>query len=424
MDLQYGVNVSNKFDITSFNEILDSGKTKKAVEGEKPKLGSNKQNTKKSTPHTETKDKKNDQNTNKKEVQKDAPLSERSNRGGRGNRDGRDKESRDNKENDGERNERRGGFRKPRDNVDNRGGDENVPLEFREKPEGSRFNRFDGDNDRGRGRGRGRGGFRGNRGRGGFGEGRGGGGGGFGAPFERSGKRDFDRHSGSDKTGVKAVDKREGFGKRNWGSFKDDIKMNMNEESVPQESETAENWNQNEENVEPQETSGDPAPGTTEAVNEEDAQPKQMTLKEYRASQGKNRLRSQFQIRKAGEGVDGSQWKEGTKIKKSVNNPANPPKPTTERRRKNSESEEEESDDDHEERKKKNKNTLNIEITFNDNNRRGGRGNRRGRGPGRGFYRGNSPRGGGRGGGDRKYRDTAPRVDDEKDFPSLVKSAA
>lgn len=54
----------------------------------------------------------------------------------------------------------------------------------------------------------------GNRGRrgggGGFSRGRGGFGG-------RGGKREFDRHSGSDKTGVKAVEKREGSGPHNWG---------------------------------------------------------------------------------------------------------------------------------------------------------------------------------------------------------------
>lgn len=33
------------------------------------------------------------------------------------------------------------------------------------------------------------------------------------------GKREFDRQSGSDKTGVKAVDKREGAGAHNWGMF-------------------------------------------------------------------------------------------------------------------------------------------------------------------------------------------------------------
>lgn len=41
--------------------------------------------------------------------------------------------------------------------------------------------------------------------------------------FERRGKREFDRQSGSDKTGVKSVDKREGAGAHNWGSHKQDL---------------------------------------------------------------------------------------------------------------------------------------------------------------------------------------------------------
>ena len=50
-------------------------------------------------------------------------------------------------------------------------------------------------------------------GRGGF---RGGRGGGFrGAP---GGGRQFDRHSGSDRTGVKGVEKKDGHGKGNWGT--------------------------------------------------------------------------------------------------------------------------------------------------------------------------------------------------------------
>ena len=68
----------------------------------------------------------------------------------------------------------------------------------------------DGGRDGGRGRGRGRGEMRG-RGRGGEGGGRGGGrGGGEGG---RGGKRDFDRKSGDNRTGIKAEDKRGGGGK-------------------------------------------------------------------------------------------------------------------------------------------------------------------------------------------------------------------
>ncbi len=88
----------------------------------------------------------------------------------------------------------------------------------------------------GRGR-RGRGGGRG-RGRGGFGppggerqertfsgdfddnNQQGGGGGGGRGGF---GKRQYERRSGSDRTGVKAVEKREGGGAHNWGTMKDDL---------------------------------------------------------------------------------------------------------------------------------------------------------------------------------------------------------
>ncbi|PAA46074.1 hypothetical protein BOX15_Mlig012353g1 [Macrostomum lignano] len=66
------------------------------------------------------------------------------------------------------------------------------------------------------GRPRGRGGRGGGRGRGGFG-GRSGGGGGF------NRGREYDRRSGSATTGVKPVEKREGFGAHNWGNVRDDI---------------------------------------------------------------------------------------------------------------------------------------------------------------------------------------------------------
>ena len=58
-----------------------------------------------------------------------------------------------------------------------------------------------------------RGGDRGGRGRG---RGRGG------AQDTRN-KRDFDRQSGSDKSGVKPIEKREGSGAHNWGSVQDEI---------------------------------------------------------------------------------------------------------------------------------------------------------------------------------------------------------
>merc|ERR1711963_41080 len=60
------------------------------------------------------------------------------------------------------------------------------------------------------------------RGRGGEGGGRGGGRGG-GEGGGRGGKRDYDRKSGDNRTGIKAEDKRGGGGKGNWGTFEDDV---------------------------------------------------------------------------------------------------------------------------------------------------------------------------------------------------------
>ena len=65
-----------------------------------------------------------------------------------------------------------------------------------------------------------RGGREGGRGRGGAGIGGAGRGG-------RGGKREFDRQSGSDKSGVKPQEKREGSGAHNWGSVKDEIEGQM-----------------------------------------------------------------------------------------------------------------------------------------------------------------------------------------------------
>jgi hypothetical protein len=47
------------------------------------------------------------------------------------------------------------------------------------------------------------------------------------------GKREFDRHSGSERSGVKPVEKRDGSGSYNWGSAKDQIDENVNNEASP-----------------------------------------------------------------------------------------------------------------------------------------------------------------------------------------------
>lgn len=155
---------------------------------------------------------------------------------------------------------------------------------------------------------------------------------------------------------------------------------------------------------------------------EEEEEAKEMTLDEWKAHERNMRVKQTFNLRKAGEGVDTKQWEKGVAYTKKK-----------EEEDEEEDSDEEEDDDRHGHRKQL---VTDIRITFADNPRRGGgrgRGGRGGRGgPREGSGRG-GPRGGGRGGfGEREQRDrpargpreSAPRMDDETDFPSLIKSKA
>lgn len=250
------------------------------------------------------------------------------------------------------------------------------------------FRQTDGFGNRGRGRGgRGRG-FGGGRGRG-FGER-----GGFG------GKREFDRRSGSDRTGIKPVEKREGGGSYNWGTPEDDIAeplndtLNTSDEVQTTDAPAADDV----ENKDPQ-----------EAVEESAAaEEKEMTLDEWKASQA--REKPTYNLRKAGEGCDDKQWKKTFLVKKKIT--------------------EELSDEESEDEEVEDSRHVNIEIRFNDPHRGGGRGRGgRGRGEfrGRGGFPGRGGRGGGGGFGNSEGRpsqgsarkDNVPNTEDENEFPAL-----
>jgi plasminogen activator inhibitor 1 RNA-binding protein len=151
-------------------------------------------------------------------------------------------------------------------------------------------------------------------------------------------------------------------------------------------------------------------------------EPREMTLDEYKAMQQQSRVKPEFKVRKAGEGVNDEQWKKTYVLKK----------------KEVSEDEVEESDDEEEEEEHhgKSKIVLNIDFQFTDSPMRGGRGRGRGRGGvggrgGRGGMSGRGGRGGPVGGGGGGYgggynrgaraapRPAAPKMDDEGDFPSL-----
>lgn len=225
-------------------------------------------------------------------------------------------------------------------------------------------------------------------------------------PFnERRGKREFDRQSGSDKTGVKHVDKRDGSGPHNWGSNKDVI-----EEADPNKSaETNEKWAENEANVS-NESKGEE---TSEPEAPQPEEPKELTLDEWKAQRA-GRAKPTYNIRKAGEGEDPSQWKKMYELKKKEDE---------------EETEEEEYEmNEYPQRVGRQKHVLDIDIQFNDSRRPGqgrGKGPRSGpRGPGGGNKP--NPRGERT---ERRFRDDqgeekqdvrrAPKVDDERDFPSL-----
>jgi len=396
MDMEYGVKVFNKFDISALGEdddpyeILKRAEAKKKDEKAKDLKEKSTKSVSKSgkqskkaqvTAQEQQKNRQNESSSFKQDGENRPPRREQSSRQDRGGKFQRDS----NRDNDDNRRERR----PPRD--------ENVAphSDFRsDKPE-----RFGGDGERGRGRGRG-GNFRG-RGRGRGGGGREG--------FDRFGKREFDRHSGSDKTGVKPVDKRGGKGPHNWGDDKDEMERGQLNDSVEETQEWAPT-NPDAENQDPNESNenNDADAETTEKVEDE---PKQMTLEEYKASVAKARVRPEFNTRRANEGSDQKQWKNLTVIES--------------RKKKDSESEEEsDEEEEYDDRRHSNKPAVDIQIQFNDNPRRGavrGRGGGRGgRGGGRGRGRGGfGDRGGGR--GDRGQRESVPKVDDEEAFPSLIK---
>ncbi|XP_065128815.1 SERPINE1 mRNA-binding protein 1 isoform X3 [Paramisgurnus dabryanus] len=238
---------------------------------------------------------------------------------------------------------------------------------------------------------RGAGGDRPFRGRGGARGGRGGRGRGIGRNdgFDSRGKREFDRHSGSDRS-LKPEEKRGGSGSHNWGTVKDELseldQSNVTEDN-PEGEEHPPADSENKENE-------------AEEVKEEGA--KEMTLDEWKAQQDKERAKVEFNIRKANEGAD---WNKGYVLHKSK---ADDPSAIDE-------------SGDHHFRKPANDITSQLEINFGDLGRPG-----RGRGGPRG---GRGSRGGGATGAPRPPRErrpdkaggvSVPNVDDPEAFPALA----
>lgn len=238
-------------------------------------------------------------------------------------------------------------------------------------------------------------------------------------------KRERDRQSGSDKTGVKSVDKRDGAGAHNWGSHKQDLEDFQKNQQPQQPSST--------DDEAPKEGNEDEQPA---APVEEEV--KEMTLDEWKAQRNAQRLKPEYNIRKAGEGESGQNWDKMVKLDKKAEELDGQKR----------------DDGPKKDADAKKKQLLDIEFHFNDGRRGGlGRGGRGGRGPpsvGQGNRRPNRDREHRpvRGEGEERSHDDdgqqrerrqrrpryqertggagndaavphAPKVDDERDFPSL-----
>ncbi|XP_025831751.1 plasminogen activator inhibitor 1 RNA-binding protein-like [Agrilus planipennis] len=222
-------------------------------------------------------------------------------------------------------------------------------------------------------------------------------------------RREFDRQSGTNKTGIKSMEKREGNGAYNWGSHK----------GVIEEAQTQNNlsgWGDEERNeVEPI-TKPPEMTDITDEIKEneenvETEEPLELTLDEWKAqreAQLANRNRPQYNIRKAGEGEDPNKWKEMYEL-----------------RRKDEENDFDEGEYDpnkYPQRVGRQRYLLDIEIHFNNERRSGGPSRRR-------FNRGRvnkdnnqqqqQPRSSSNDEALSQCNEHIPKVDDERDFPSL-----
>ncbi|XP_012716463.2 plasminogen activator inhibitor 1 RNA-binding protein isoform X1 [Fundulus heteroclitus] len=256
---------------------------------------------------------------------------------------------------------------------------------------------------------RGRGGGRGGRGGRGRGMGRGEG-------FDSRGKRDFDRHSTSDKS-LKGEEKRGGSGSHNWGNVKDEVseaEPTAAPETAPEGEENAPAGSENKENE-------------VEEVKQEG--PREMTLDEWKAMQDKERTKVEFNIRKPNEGAD-SQWKKGYVLHKSKSedrpvvaliDAAETEAEANALYQKSVFHQQGAVDEssEHHFRKPANDITSQLEINFGDLGRPGrGRGGARGGRGGRGGGGSRTARGGGR--SEKAGGASVPNVDDPEAFPALA----
>ncbi|XP_030623894.1 plasminogen activator inhibitor 1 RNA-binding protein [Chanos chanos] len=216
----------------------------------------------------------------------------------------------------------------------------------------------------------------------GSGRGRGGRGGGFFKStdgFDQRGKREFERHSGSDRASVRAEEKRRGSGPHNWGSMRDQMSAVVDGEPSDEVGD----------DIQAPDADGENHPPEAEAVVEVAIE---MSLDEWKALQEQNRPKKEFNIRKA----DTSVPSKAVVIHKSKHIEGNSESEIVVYRR------------------PANDITSQLEINFGDLARpfRGGRGGRGGRG--RGNFAPQTER------SPQKFMEVVPNPNDPEDFPALA----
>lgn len=217
-------------------------------------------------------------------------------------------------------NKKEGDDRRPR--YDRNRDDGDRPPRMQEGEEG-KGEEVDGDKRRGGYRG-----SSGSRGRGGRG--------GTGYRGNRDTNRQFDRRSGDNKSSaVKGGEKREGGGAHNWGNATEEpdaaAEPGWGTDAPPAEAGDAPVEASGFDNIQASgfdniEASGfdnvvaaaDPAEGG-EAAPAEEPEPDQMTFEEYQKQQKESKMKKEFNIRKAGENEDDTQWKNFAPLKKEDN---------------------------------------------------------------------------------------------------------
>ena len=105
------------------------------------------------------------------------------------------------------------------------------------------------------------------------------------------------------------MDKKEGSGSHNWGTFEDEMKAEEDKANISAD------MNESAVEADPAEANGVPTEGE-DVKKPEDEEAKTMTLDEWKAQQGK-KDQPKFNLRKAGEGSDiDPKWKKAYSYKK------------------------------------------------------------------------------------------------------------